>query len=70
MTDHRRWILREIQKDSEADVTRFEGSPMTGRTVAEYMGCQAAMIQALARIMESMLSETSSAEPPEPPKII
>lgn len=53
--DRRIEILNDIIIDSEADVSRFEGALFTGKSVAEYMGCQAAMIQALARVMKSMI---------------
>lgn len=64
MSDNRRWVLQEIARDAEADVKRFEGAPFNGRTVAEYMGCQAAAIAALAKVVESLLPAESSAEPP------
>jgi hypothetical protein len=57
MEDRRRLVLREIAMDAERDVHRFEGQPFTGKTVAEYMGCQAAAIQALAEIVESLLPD-------------
>lgn len=67
--DHRRWVCREIAADARRDVHDFEGRPFTGRTVAEYMGLQAALIAALAKVVESLLPAESSAEPwwqPEP----
>jgi hypothetical protein len=64
--DHRRWVCREIASDARRDVHDFEGRPFTGRTVAEYMGLQAALIAALAKVVESLLPAESSAErPPE-----
>jgi hypothetical protein len=64
--DHRRWACREIASDARRDVHDFEGRPFTGRTVAEYMGLQAALIAALAKVVESLLPAESSAErPPE-----
>jgi hypothetical protein len=53
--DNRRWVLREIALDVERDVHRFEGQPFTGKTVGEYMGCQAAAIKALAEIVATLL---------------
>jgi len=53
--DRRRWVLEEIQRDAKRDVERFEGQPFTGKTVAEYMGCQAAAIAALARVVATLL---------------
>ena len=53
--DRRRWVLSEIALDAERDVQRFEGQPFTGKTVAEYMGCQAAAIKALAEIVATLL---------------
>lgn len=64
-SDNRRWLCQQIAEDAEADVSRFEGAPFTARTVAEYMGYQAAMIQALANLVESLLPPESSAEPPQ-----
>lgn len=58
--DRRRWVLEEIARDAEADVHRFEGRPFTGKTVAEYMACQAAAIVALAEVVATLL-------PPETP---
>jgi hypothetical protein len=55
--DKRREVLDMIIADSEADVTRFEGMPFTGKTVAEYMGCQAAMIQSLAKIVKTFIPD-------------
>lgn len=62
--DHRRWVCQEIARDAEADVHRFEGAPFDGRTVAEYLGGQSALIAALAKVVESLLPPKSSAEPP------
>lgn len=59
--DRRRWVLEEIQRDAEADVARFEGQPFTGRTVAEYMGCQAAAIAALAGVVATLLPAEADA---------
>jgi hypothetical protein len=61
--DNRRWVLREIALDVERDVIRFEGQPFTGRVVAEYMGCQAAAIKALAEIVETLLPADPAAQP-------
>jgi hypothetical protein len=61
-TERLREILRMIAEDAEADVHRFEGQPFTGKTVAEYMGCQAAAIKALAEVVGQLLP-TSEPEP-------
>ena len=53
----RRWVLEEIQRDAKRDVERFEGAPFTGKTVAEYMGCHAAAIAALARVVATLLPD-------------
>jgi hypothetical protein len=55
----RRWALEEIQRDAEADVHRFEGQPFNGKTVAEYMGGQAALISALAGVVLTLLPDES-----------
>lgn len=57
--------LRMIASDAIADVYRFEGQPFTGKTVAEYMGCQGAAIQALARVVERLLPAEADATTPE-----
>lgn len=59
-TDRRRWVCEEIVHDAKADVERFEGQPFNGRTVAEYMGCQAAAIAALARVVATLLPDAPS----------
>jgi hypothetical protein len=64
--DRRRWVLEEIQRDARRDVERFEGQPMTGKTVAEYMGCQAAAIAALARVVATLLPTEAAAAKNEP----
>ena len=55
MTDTKRMIevLEMIVADVENDVSHFEGKPFNGKTVAEYLGCQAAAIQALAKIVHN-----------------
>lgn len=49
--------LEMIMADMEADVAKFDGRPLTGKTVAEIHGTLAATIQALARIMRDHLQE-------------
>jgi len=44
-----------IAKDMKDDATKFDGLPFNGKTVAEYFGNQGAAIEALARIVKSML---------------
>lgn len=56
-TERLREVLRMIATDAEADVHRFEGQPFTGKTVAEYMGCQAAAIASLAKVVEELLPD-------------
>ncbi len=57
MNDKRREVLRDIVKDAEADILRYEGMPLTGKTVAMIHGEQNAMIAALANIVETLLPE-------------
>lgn len=57
MTDKRIEVLQMIQKDIEKDIKEFEGAPFTGRNVSELFGRQAAAIEALARILESIIEE-------------
>ena len=51
-------VLEMIIADSENDASRFEGKPFNGKTVAEYLGCQAAAIQALAKIVHNDIDES------------
>jgi hypothetical protein len=55
--DKRIQILSEIAADMEKDAAKFDGKPFTGKTVAEYIGCQGAAIAALADIVRSILEE-------------
>lgn len=55
--DRMREVAQAIATDAEQDVNRFEGQPFTGRTVAEYFGCQAAAIAALAKIVDRILEQ-------------
>ena len=48
-------ILRDIHDDMANDAARFDGQPFTGRTVAEYFGCQGAAIAALANIVAEVV---------------
>jgi len=48
-------VLEMIAKDMKDDATKFDGLPFNGKTVAEYFGNQGAAIEALARIVKSML---------------
>jgi len=52
-----RMVLLDIAADMEADATRFDGQPFTGKTVAEYMANQGAAIAALANILEKDIAE-------------
>jgi hypothetical protein len=54
-TERRRQILAAIAEDMAADAQRFDGQPLTGRTVAEYMGQHGAAIAALANIVADLL---------------
>jgi len=50
-------ILEMIADDMANDAKRFDGQPFTGKTVAEYFGCQGAAIASLADIVRSILEE-------------
>jgi len=50
-------VVRMIIADCEADVEKREGQPFNGETVAAYFGETLAMVQALAKVVESMLTE-------------
>lgn len=53
----RREVITEIIADMERDVEEFDGKPLTGKTVAEIHGTLAATVQALAKIVGSVLDE-------------
>jgi hypothetical protein len=48
-------VLRTIAQDMAEDAKAFDGQPLTGRTVAEYMGNQGAAIAAIAEILADEL---------------
>lgn len=48
-------VVREIIADCDADVAKREGQEFNGRNVAEYFGETLALVQALARVVESIL---------------
>ena len=50
-------VLQEVARDVENDVKRFEGAPFNGKTVAEYFGCQAAAIKAVADILLAVVED-------------
>uniref|UniRef100_A0A6M3KC40 Uncharacterized protein n=1 Tax=viral metagenome TaxID=1070528 RepID=A0A6M3KC40_9ZZZZ len=56
--DKRIKVLEMIAEDMKDDAKNFDGKPFTGRTVAEYFGCQGAAISALANIVKSILEQT------------
>jgi hypothetical protein len=62
--DHRRWVAQEIARETEADVDRFEGRPLTGGVVAEYFAYHAAALVGLAKLVDSLLPADSSDQPP------
>ena len=50
-------ICEMIEQDAEKDVTRYEGMPFDGKTVAAYQGEQNAMTQALAKGLKLVAQE-------------
>jgi len=52
-------ILDKIAEDMKNDAKEFDGQPFNGKTVAEYFGYQGAAIAALAKIMKSILREST-----------
>lgn len=55
-------VLGMIETDAEADVSRYEGKPLDGRTMAAYQAEQNAMIQALANACLYLLAELEELE--------
>lgn len=56
-------VLEMIIADMEDDVKKFDGAPLTGKTVAEIHATLAATIQAIAKILKKHLEV-----PPAPEK--
>ena len=50
-------VLEQVIKDVEADVKAFDGQPFTGKVVGTQFGYQAAAIQAIARIVKTLIEE-------------
>lgn len=50
-------VARMISEDAKNDVKHFDGQPFTGKIVGEYMGRQAACIDALAKIIVEILED-------------
>ncbi len=50
-------VLKLILEDIPNDVKEMEGKPFTGRNVAEAFGKQAAIIEALAKILLNFFDE-------------
>lgn len=55
--DNRIKVLEEIALDVKNDAENFDGQPFNGKTVAEYFGNHGAAIDALSRIMVSILKQ-------------
>jgi hypothetical protein len=51
-------VLEMIITDMEEDVKKFDGAPLTGKTVAEIHANLAAAIQALAKVVKAELEAT------------
>lgn len=55
--DNRIKVLEAIALDVKNDAENFDGQPFNGKTVAEYFGNHGAAIDALSRIMVSILKQ-------------
>lgn len=51
-------VLKMVEEDVEKDAAKFDGRPFNGKTVAEYFGNHGAAIDAVARVLRSMLEES------------
>lgn len=60
--NRRRDVIDEIVADMESDVAAFDGKPLTGKTVAEIHGTLAATVQALAKVVGTILDEMAAAD--------
>lgn len=52
-------MLRALRSDIGADVSRREGMPLTGQTVATALGEMCAQIDALAAVLIAILEDAS-----------
>lgn len=56
------WVLKEISKDIEKDVSELDGQPFTWKTVVTQLGYHAAAIQVLAEIIIKLIEDDDSEE--------
>lgn len=50
-------VCKMVADDTRKDAEKFDGQPFTGKTVAEYFGCQGAAIAALADVLQLILED-------------
>lgn len=55
--DNRIEVCNQIIEDINSDINKLDGSPFNGKVVATQFGNQAACIEALAKIMKTILKE-------------
>jgi dephospho-CoA kinase len=55
--EHHLDVLKMIVKDTEEDVTKFEGAPFNGKTLGELHGNLSASVQAIANILHAHIKE-------------
>ena len=53
-------VLNTIAEDMKNDAKNFDGKPFNGRTVAEYFGNQGAAIASLAKILKTVIIDTTN----------
>jgi hypothetical protein len=52
-------ILNKVIADIEKDIKNLDGKPFNSKVIAEHFGYQGAAIDALARILKSMIEENA-----------
>lgn len=60
MADRRKAVLQELIADCERDVANMQGQPFTGVNVAKWFGETLVIVQALAKIVDTLVPEDSS----------
>lgn len=53
-------VLNTIAEDMKNDAKNFDGKLFNGRTVAEYFGNQGAAIASLAKILKTVIIDTTN----------
>jgi len=55
-------VMGQVQNDCAADATALDGTPFTGRAVAETFGATLAMLAVVARAVEQLAREAGAGD--------